>query len=89
MNENRLVLSLLEKNGKAFLAWINSAGETVATTAAAERAKTRKYMDSALAYKTNVIPLMEKLRRAVDEMEGIVPAEVWPLPSYGEMTMKQ
>jgi glutamine synthetase len=46
-------------------------------------------MDSALAYKNNVIPLMVKLREAVDEMEGIVPSDLWPLPSYGEMTMKQ
>ena len=46
-------------------------------------------MDSALAYKNNVIPLMTKLRETVDEMEGIVPSKLWPLPSYGEMTMKQ
>lgn len=60
-----------------------------ADNAYAERARTRKYMDSALAYKNNVIPLMVKLREAVDEMEGIVPSKLWPLPSYGEMTMKQ
>jgi glutamine synthetase type III len=60
-----------------------------ADSAYAERAKTRKYVDSALAYKNNVIPLMVKLREAVDEMECIVPSKLWPLPSYGEMTMKQ
>ena len=63
--------------------------KNTADSAYAERAKTRKYMDSAFAYKNNVIPLMVKLRQAVDEMEGIVPSKLWPLPSYGEMTMKQ
>ena len=42
-----------------------------------------------MAYKNNVIPLMEKLREIVDAMETIVPSYAWPLPSYGEMTMKQ
>ena len=45
--------------------------------------------DVAVAYKDKVIPLMNKLRAAVDAMEAIVPSKIWPLPSYGEMTMKQ
>ncbi len=45
--------------------------------------------EMANAYKDNVLPIMSELRRAVDEMEGIVPSSLWPLPSYGEMTMKQ
>ena len=45
--------------------------------------------ESAFAYKEKVVPLMNELRAAVDEAEGIVPADLWPLPSYGDMTMKQ
>jgi glutamine synthetase len=43
----------------------------------------------AASYKDNVIPLMQELRKIVDTMEAIVPSKIWPLPSYGEMTMKQ
>ena len=85
--EKTLILKLSSLNAEAYE--LAEKLKSAASTAAAERAKTRKYMDSALAYKNNVIPLMEKLRRTVDEMEGIVPSEIWPLPSYGEMTMKQ
>ncbi len=45
--------------------------------------------DEAFSYKNKVIPLMNKLREAVDSAEAIVPEEKWPLPSYGEMTLKQ
>ncbi len=44
---------------------------------------------SAFAYKDKVIPLMNQLRATVDAAEELVPSDVWPLPSYGEMTMKQ
>lgn len=44
---------------------------------------------SAMAYNENVIPLMSLLRRAVDSAESITPSDVWPLPSYGEMTLMQ
>ncbi len=58
---------------------------------AADKARTEKknYAESAFAYKEQVRPLMNKLRETVDEMENIVPSKIWPLPSYGEMTMKQ
>ncbi|MCA9407998.1 MAG: glutamine synthetase type III, partial [Candidatus Omnitrophica bacterium] len=29
--------------------------------------------------------IMADLREAVDALEGLVPAEIWPLPSYAEM----
>jgi glutamine synthetase len=85
--EKTVILKLSALNSAAY----ELAGKLkdAADSAYAERARTRKYMDSALAYKNNVIPLMNKLREAVDEMEGIVPSKLWPLPSYGEMTMKQ
>ena len=39
----------------------------------------------AMFYKDSVIPAMNELRANVDEMEGLVPASKWPVPSYGEM----
>ena len=44
---------------------------------------------SAFSYKEKVIPLMNSLRAVVDSAESLVPADLWPLPSYGEMTLKQ
>ena len=32
---------------------------------------------------------MAELRLAVDEMETLVDADVWPLPTYGELTYRQ
>ena len=47
------------------------------------------YKEESFSYKDKVIPLMNKLRAVVDKAETIVPEEKWPLPSYGEMTLKQ
>ncbi len=47
------------------------------------------FRTSAFAYKDKVIPLMNALREAVDSAEALVPSDLWPLPSYGEMTLKQ
>ena len=37
------------------------------------------------AYRDLVIPAMNAVRTAADELETIVDAELWPLPSYAEM----
>ena len=42
----------------------------------------------ACAYRDNVIPLMEKLRAAVDEMETLTASEHWPFPTYGQMMFR-
>ncbi|MBE6708720.1 MAG: glutamine synthetase type III [Ruminococcaceae bacterium] len=39
----------------------------------------------AIAYKDSVLPLMEKIRRAVDELEEMTSPDFWPYPSYGEI----
>ncbi|MBE6583813.1 MAG: glutamine synthetase type III [Ruminococcaceae bacterium] len=44
---------------------------------------------SAFAYKNKVIPLMIGLRSAVDRAETMIPSNIWPLPCYGDMTLKQ
>ena len=57
--------------------------------AARDAASEPDFKLSAFAYKEKVIPLMNSLRRAVDSAESLVPSALWPLPSYGEMTLKQ
>ena len=39
----------------------------------------------ALYYKNSVIPAMESLRRDVDRMEMLCPADRWPYPTYGDL----
>ncbi|MHC4870638.1 MAG: glutamine synthetase III family protein [Planctomycetota bacterium] len=38
-----------------------------------------------VGFRDEVIPVMEDLRYAADELEKIVDAELWPLPTYAEM----
>jgi glutamine synthetase len=49
----------------------------------------KNFREEAFSYKDKVIPLMTALRQTVDKAETIIPETAWPLPSYGEMTMKQ
>ena len=42
--------------------------------------------DEAICYKDTVIPLMSVLRDVVDEAESILPRDLWPLASYGDLT---
>ena len=39
----------------------------------------------ALYYRNTVFQAMSELRENVDELEGCVPAEVWPVPSYADL----
>jgi glutamine synthetase len=39
----------------------------------------------ATAYRDSVAPAMKALRKAADELETLVDAEVWPLPTYAQM----
>jgi glutamine synthetase len=36
-------------------------------------------------FRDKIVPAMEALREAGDELEGIVPHDLWPLPTYREM----
>ncbi len=40
------------------------------------------------AYRDKVVPAMENLREDIDALEGFVPTELWPVPSYAEMLFK-
>ncbi len=39
----------------------------------------------AIACKQNVLPAMESLRKAADQLETVVSREYWPLPTYSEL----
>ena len=54
------------------------------TKAAAETDVEKK----AELYRDNVIPLMNRLRATVDEMETLTDTEHWPFPTYGEMLFR-
>ncbi len=49
-------------------------------------AATKDHKKQARMYCDKVIPAMEKLRAAVDAMETLTAAELWPFPTYGELT---
>ena len=36
-------------------------------------------------YKNDVLPVMESLRAAADELETLVPSKCWCFPTYGEL----
>ena len=36
-------------------------------------------------YKDKILPVMEKLRASADELENLVSAEYWPIPTYGDL----
>lgn len=40
---------------------------------------------AAMFYKVNILPLMNELREAVDEMETLCPSDKWCYPSYGDL----
>jgi glutamine synthetase len=42
----------------------------------------------AAAFRDKVFPALQKLRADVDELEGIVPRDLWPVPSYSDMLFK-
>ena len=48
-------------------------------------AKAHKADAEDVAMKDHVIPALAKVRKACDEIEQAVPAELWPLPTYREM----
>ncbi len=39
----------------------------------------------AIAYHDDVFPLMEQIRKSIDDLELMVDNEIWPLPKYREL----
>ena len=42
----------------------------------------------AMYYLKEIIPLMEALRRPIDELELLIDSNLWPVPSYGSLMLK-
>ena len=78
--ESELIERLSELNLRAYKA-VKTLERTDKKAAAIKDA-----LKQAQYYRDKVLPAMEKLRRAVDEMETLTAAEYWPYPSYGDLT---
>ena len=50
-----------------------------------EASKMKRGKEQAEFYRQEVVPVMQALRRPVDELEMIVNKEMWPMPSYGDL----
>ena len=42
-------------------------------------------MEKAMFVKDSVLRKMAELRKACDDSEKLVPADMWPFPTYGEL----
>ncbi len=56
--------------------------------AVSDAAAIEKSRDRAFYYRNVVKSAMEELRKPIDDLEMIVDKEVWPVPSYGELTFE-
>jgi glutamine synthetase len=62
-----------------------SEGLDVLQVAVAKAKETDKADKKADAYRDKVVPAMVEVRRVADELEAIVDAELWPMPTYAQM----
>ena len=69
---------------------LDSASNKVADLeAATEKAGgTHEAKARAIAFRDKVVPAMNSLREDIDTLETILPANVWPVPTYAEMLFK-
>ena len=58
-------------------------GELEEKTAMADRLRETKTV--AEAFRREVVPVMDALRRAVDQLEMLVDRGYWPVPTYGDL----
>ena len=82
MIERDLISRLSSLNAKAYMA----VGELKKVET--EAAKTACFVTRAELYSNKVLPVMDKLRAYVDEMETMTATEFWPMPNYGDMMFK-
>ena len=80
--EQELILRLSELNAKAY----NAVGRLKAIET--EAAHTADVKARAECYANRVIPVMNELRAAVDEMETLTASRIWPVPTYGDMMFR-
>lgn len=60
-------------------------GATETLTDAMNDLPNKSLADTADYYKDKILPTMNKLRSAVDDIETILPADKYPYPTYGEL----
>ncbi len=48
----------------------------------------KECVNKAMFYRKEVVPIMEALRKPIDELELLVDSNLWPVPSYGAMLFK-
>ena len=82
MIERDLVSKLSSLNAKAYM----TVGELKKVET--EAAKTACFVTRAELYANKVLPVMNKLRAYVDDMETLTATEFWPMPNYGDMMFK-
>ena len=80
--EEDLITRLSQWNGKAYLTAQEL--ERIETEAAAMT----DVKERARCYCNRVLPVMETLREAVDEMEKLTSSRLWPVPTYGDMMFR-
>ena len=80
--ENKLIRRLSDLNAAAFDAVERlRAAETEAAALPIARERAESY-----CYR--VLPIMDELRTAVDEMETLTASKLWPVPTYGDMMFR-
>ena len=48
----------------------------------------KECVKKAMFYRNEIVPIMEALRKPIDELELLVDSNLWPVPSYGSMLFK-
>ena len=48
----------------------------------------KSFEKQAAFYRDNIVPLTSSLRSDIDELETIIPSDVWPVPTYSELLLK-
>ena len=80
--EEDLIRRLSSLNYEAYCAMEElKSAETAAAAIPDARARAERYCDV-------VIPLMQRLRRAVDGMEVLTAGQLWPVPTYGDLMFR-
>ena len=80
--ETELLRRLSDLNSKAYVAM--EALKVVET----EAASIADAKERAECYCNKVLPAMETLRAAIDEMETLTASKYWPVPTYGDMMFR-
>jgi Uncharacterized protein related to glutamine synthetase len=81
------------KTAKARLVKLNALADSIDSAlsqlkAAVEKAHGADTYQTALYFREKIVSGMETLREAIDEVEPIMPADVWPVPVYADLLFR-